>query len=203
MSTDQKHQKKMANQKEKIDAAIKRADKEQGVVIVLTGTGKGKSTSGFGTLIRSMGHGNQVALVQFIKGNWGDGKVVVGEKAIFQTMPNLTHILMGSGFTWETQDKKTDQQAFDAVWPKVLEMLKDDSIHTVMMDELTYMLAYKLLDWQTLKDALDNRPKMQNVIITGRGAPSDLRDYADTVTDMKSEKHAFKAGIKAQAGIEW
>jgi len=199
---DQKHQEKMAKQKAKVDAAIARADKEQGVVIVLTGTGKGKSSSGFGTLLRSMGHGNKVGLVQFIKGNWGDG-AVVGERAMFQEMPLMTHKMMGSGFTWETQDKSKDQEAFDHIWPQAKAMLQDESIHTVMFDELTYMLAYKLLAWEDLKEALESRPKMQNVIITGRGAPSALRDFADTVTDMKSEKHAFQAGIKAQAGIEW
>ncbi len=195
---NQRHKEKMARHKAKVDAAIERAQEERGVVIVLTGTGKGKSSSGFGTVIRTLGHGFQAGLVQFIKGTWN-----CGEANILKNLDGLQHEVMGSGFTWETQDKERDQLAFDTVWPKAKAMLENPQLRTVMFDEITYMLAYKLLDWETLKEALDNRPKDQNVILTGRGAPSALREYADTVTDMKMEKHAFKAGVKAQAGIEW
>lgn len=194
----ERHKEKMARHKAKVDAAIARAQEERGVVIVLTGTGKGKSSSGFGTVIRTLGHGYKAGIVQFIKGTWD-----CGEATILKQLDGLEHEVMGSGFTWETQDKERDQRAFDAVWPKAKAMLQNPELRTVMFDEITYMLAYKLLDWDMLKDALDNRPKDQNVILTGRGAPSALREYADTVTDMKMEKHAFKAGVKAQAGIEW
>lgn len=193
-----KHQRKMQKHKEKVDAGIARAQEERGVVIVLTGNGKGKSSSGFGTLIRTLGHGYQAGLVQFIKGTWE-----CGEANIMATLPGLTHELMGSGFTWETQDKEQDQRAFDQVWPKAKAMLSNPDMRTVMLDEITYMLAYDLLDMAELEAALRHRPSTQNVILTGRGAPSHLRELADTVTDMKMEKHAFKAGIKAQAGIEW
>ncbi|MFP6789986.1 MAG: cob(I)yrinic acid a,c-diamide adenosyltransferase [Thalassolituus sp.] len=194
----ERHQRKMEKQKAKVDAAIERAQEERGVVIVLTGTGKGKSSSGFGTVIRTLGHGYHAGIVQFIKGTWDCGEI-----KILKSLPNLRHEVMGSGFTWNTQDKEKDQQAFDQAWPLALEMLNDDNLRTVMLDEITYMLAYGHLQWEDLKVALENRPKHQNVILTGRGAPTALRDYADTLTDMKMEKHAFKAGVKAQAGIEW
>lgn len=193
-----RHKEKMAKHKARVDAAIARAQEDRGVVIVLTGPGKGKSSSGFGTLIRTLGHGYKAGLVQFIKGTWN-----CGEAKILTQLDGLEHAVMGSGFTWETQDKERDQQAFDAVWPKAKAMLQNPELRTVMFDEITYMLAYKLLDWETLKETLENRPKDQNVILTGRGAPSALREFADTVTDMKMEKHAFKGGVKAQAGIEW
>tara|TARA_B100000287_G_scaffold374676_1_gene374668 strand:+ start:2954 stop:3553 length:600 start_codon:yes stop_codon:yes gene_type:complete len=194
----EKHQQKMQKYKEKVDAAVERAQEERGVIIVLTGTGKGKSSSGFGTLIRTLGHGYKAGLVQFIKGTWD-----CGESKVLATLPGLTMEVMGSGFTWETQNREQDQQAFDQVWPKAKAMLQDPELRTVMLDEITYMLAYDLLNFDELKQALENRPKDQNVILTGRGAPSALRELADTVTDMKMEKHAFKAGVKAQPGIEW
>lgn len=197
-SNTQRHQQKMQKHKEKVDAAIERAQEERGVIIVLTGNGKGKSSSGFGTLIRTLGHGYNAGLVQFIKGTWD-----CGEARILSTLPGLTYAVMGSGFTWETQSREQDQAAFDAVWPQALSMLSDPELRTVMLDEITYMLAYDLLDFATLKNALLHRPAQQNVIITGRGAPTALRGLADTVTDMKMEKHAFKAGVKAQPGIEW
>ena len=194
----QLHKEKMAKQKARVDAAVAKAQEERGVVIVLTGPGKGKSSSGFGTVIRTLGHGFKAGIVQFIKGTWD-----CGEAKILTQLDGLSHEVMGSGFTWETQDKEQDQRAFDEVWPKAQAMLKDPELRTVMFDEITYMLKYELLDWETLKQALDNRPKDQNVILTGRGAPPELQDYADTVTDMRMKKHAFKAGVKAQAGIEW
>ena len=194
----EKHQQKMQKYKEKVDAAVERAQEERGVIIVLTGTGKGKSSSGFGTLIRTLGHGYKAGLVQFIKGTWD-----CGESKVLATLPGLTMEVMGSGFTWETQNREQDQQAFDQVWPKAKAMLQDPELRTVMLDEITYMLAYDLLNFDELKQALENRPKDQNVILTGRGAPTALRELADTVTDMKMEKHAFKAGVKAQPGIEW
>ncbi|MRI31935.1 cob(I)yrinic acid a,c-diamide adenosyltransferase [Endozoicomonas sp. OPT23] len=198
MTEDERHQQKMAKHKAKVDAAIERAQEERGVVIVLTGNGKGKSSSGFGTVIRTLGHGFNAGLVQFIKGTWE-----CGEANILSKLDNLQHEVMGSGFTWETQNKQRDQQAFDEVWPKAVAMLQNDDLRTVMFDEITYMLAYGHLEWNDLKEALENRPKHQNVILTGRGAPTALREYADTVTEMKMVKHAFKAGVKAQAGIEW
>ncbi|MBE0483370.1 MAG: cob(I)yrinic acid a,c-diamide adenosyltransferase [Bacterioplanes sp.] len=197
-ATADKHQRKMQKHKEKVDATIARAQEERGVIIVLTGNGKGKSSSGFGTLIRTLGHGHEAGLVQFIKGTWE-----CGEAKILATLPGLTHEVMGSGFTWETQDKEQDQRAFDQVWPKAKAMLSNPKMRTVMLDEITYMLAYDLLDMAELVAALRARPLEQNVILTGRGAPTTLRELADTVTDMKMEKHAFKAGVKAQAGIEW
>lgn len=195
---EQRHQQKMQKYKEKVDAAIERAQEERGVIIVLTGNGKGKSSSGFGTLIRTLGHGYKAGLVQFIKGTWD-----CGESRILGQLDGLSHVVMGSGFTWETQSKEQDQRAFDEVWPQAKAMLANAELRTVMLDEITYMLAYDLLSFDELKTALENRPPQQNVILTGRGAPTALRELADTVTDMKMEKHAFKAGVKAQAGIEW
>jgi len=195
---DTRHKKAMQKRKEMVDAKVAKATEERGITIVITGNGKGKTTSAWGTVARSLGYGYKVAVTQFIKGTWD-----CGEAKILATLPGLTHEVMGSGFTWETQNKEQDQRAFDAVWPKAKAMLSNPELRTVMLDEITYMLAYDLLDFDELKTALENRPPEQNVILTGRGAPTALRDLADTVTEMKMEKHAFKAGVKAQAGIEW
>ncbi|MBU2039950.1 MAG: cob(I)yrinic acid a,c-diamide adenosyltransferase, partial [Gammaproteobacteria bacterium] len=149
-----RHQQKMQKHKEKVDAAIARAQEERGVIIVLTGNGKGKSSSGFGTVIRTLGHGYKAGLVQFIKGTWD-----CGEAKILATLPGLTHEVMGSGFTWETQNKEQDQRAFDAVWPKAKAMLSNPELRTVMLDEITYMLAYDLLDFDELKTMYSNSLK--------------------------------------------
>lgn len=198
MDKAEKHKIKMQKHKESIDKKVAQATEERGVVIVLTGTGKGKSSSGFGTVIRALGHGYKVGIVQFIKGTWE-----CGERNFLESQPNVEYHVMGTGFTWETQDADRDQEAAAQAWEKAKKLLQDESLHLVLLDELSYAIGYKWLTAEEVIDALKQRPKMQTVIITGRGATRELKDYADTVSEIKAEKHAFQAGVKAQKGIEW
>ena len=187
MTTDktQRHKERMQQRKEIVDSKIAQADQERGVLIVLTGDGKGKSSSGFGTALRCLGHGYKVAIVQFIKGTWECGEKNFLTESIFRdAVPQLEYYVMGTGFTWETQNA-------------------DPTIHLVLLDELTYMLNFKYLDKEKILTAINNRPANQNVIITGRGAKQYLIDMADTVSEIKAVKHAFDQGVKAQKGIEW
>lgn len=206
MTTDknQRHKERMQQRKEIVDANIARADQERGVLIVLTGDGKGKSSSGFGTALRCLGHGYKVAIVQFIKGTWECGEKNFLTESIFRDAPpRLEYYVMGTGFTWETQNAELDRQAAEKVWAECEHVLRDPDIHLVLLDELTYMLNYKYLDKEKILTAILNRPINQNVIITGRGAKQYLIDAADTVSEIKSIKHAFDSGVKAQKGIEW
>ncbi len=198
MDKAEKHKIKMQKHKESIDKKVAQATEERGVVIVLTGTGKGKSSSGFGTVIRALGHGYKVGIVQFIKGTWE-----CGERNFLESQPNVEYHVMGTGFTWETQDADRDQEAAAQAWEKAKKLLQDESLHLVLLDELSYAIGYKWLTAEEVIDALKQRPKMQTVIITGRGATRELKNYADTVSEIKAEKHAFQAGVKAQKGIEW
>lgn len=198
MDKAEKHKIKMQKHKESIDKKVAQATEERGVVIVLTGTGKGKSSSGFGTVIRALGHGYKVGIVQFIKGTRE-----CGERNFLESQPNVEYHVMGTGFTWETQDADRDQEAAAQAWEKAKKLLQDESLHLVLLDELSYAIGYKWLTAEEVIDALKQRPKMQTVIITGRGATRELKDYADTVSEIKAEKHAFQAGVKAQKGIEW
>jgi len=198
------HQQRMQQRKEIVDAAIARADQERGVVIVLTGDGKGKSSSGFGTALRCLGHGHKVAIVQFIKGTWECGEKNFLTESIFRdAKPQLEYYVMGTGFTWETQNAEQDKAAAEKVWSEAEHVFRDPNIHLVLLDELTYMLNFKYLDKNIVINAIKNRPLTQNVIITGRGAKQYLQDLADTFSEVKSIKHAFDAGVKAQKGIEW
>lgn len=206
MTTDknQRHKERMQQRKEIVDANIARADQERGVLIVLTGDGKGKSSSGFGTALRCLGHGYKVAIVQFIKGTWECGEKNFLTESIFRdASPRLEYYVMGTGFTWETQNAELDRQAAEKVWAECEHVLRDPDIYLVLLDELTYMLNYKYLDKEKILTAILNRPINQNVIITGRGAKQYLIDAADTVSEIKSIKHAFDSGVKAQKGIEW
>ncbi|MBY6209403.1 MULTISPECIES: cob(I)yrinic acid a,c-diamide adenosyltransferase [Halomonas] len=177
---------------------IARADKEQGVLLVLTGPGKGKSSSGFGMLGRALGHGMKVAVVQFIKGAFS-----TGEEAFYRRQPGVTFHVMGEGYTWDTQDRRRDVAAAEAAWDKARELLADPDIALVLLDELNIALRHGYLDLDRVLDDLQARPPMQHVVVTGRHAPQPLIELADTVTEMKVVKHAFKEqGIKAQKGIE-
>lgn len=195
---DTRHKKAMQKRKAIVDAKVAEATEERGIIIVITGNGKGKTTSAWGTVARSLGYGYKVAVTQFIKGTWD-----CGERDIFADNPNLTVHVMGTGFTWETQDRELDRQACQAVWQNTLPHLKDSSVHLVVLDEITYMLKYGYLEIDEVLDALRARPKNQSVILTGRAAHRDLVAYADTVSEIRDEKHAFNAGIKAQKGIDW
>jgi cob(I)alamin adenosyltransferase len=194
----QRHNKRMKRHKTVVDAKIEQATIERGVLIVITGNGKGKTTSALGTLLRSLGHGFHCALVQFIKGQWD-----CGETQFFSQTKKLTTITMNTGFTWNTQDFDKDKQAAEKVWKQALPLFKDPDCQLIVLDELTYMLKYKFIDIDELIQSLNGRPKQQNIIITGRGAPEKLIEIADTVSEIMPVKHAFNQGIKAQEGIEW
>lgn len=192
-----KHKKRMQAVKEKVDQRIDDAQEERGLIIVITGNGKGKSTSGFGTVARAVGHGLKAAVVQYIKGTWA-----CGERNLLEKL-GVTFDVMATGFTWNTQDKTEDIAAAQKVWQQNKLLLADESIDVVLMDELTYMVAYKYIDLDEVLDALNNRPKDQHVIITGRGCHRAIIELADTVSEVQSIKHAFDSGIKAQQGIDW
>ncbi|MCL5425569.1 cob(I)yrinic acid a,c-diamide adenosyltransferase [Vreelandella maris] len=196
--TPERHAQRMAAKQKIMNERIARADKEQGVLLVLTGPGKGKSSSGFGMLARALGHGMKVGVVQFIKGAFS-----TGEEAFFRNLPNVDYHVMGQGYTWDTQDRERDVAAANAAWAEAKRMLQDESYHLVLLDELNIALRYEYLDLDQVLDDLQARPEMQHAVVTGRYAPQQLIDLADTVTEMKVVKHAFKdQGIKAQKGIE-
>ncbi len=183
--------------KEKVDARIAAASDERGILIVITGDGKGKSTSGFGTITRAVGHGLKAGVAQFIKGTWA-----CGERNVLEKLGVDFHV-MATGFTWETQNKEQDKAAAEVVWAEAKKMLASDDYDVVLLDELTYMVAYHYLDLDDVLAALQNRPLSQHVIITGRGCHRSILDIADTVSEVRSVKHAFDSGIKAQQGIDW
>ncbi len=193
----QRHKKRMQRHKEVVDAAIARATEDRGIILVLTGNGKGKSSSGFGMVARSLGHGFKVGVVQFIKGSFS-----TGEEAFFRRFPEVEYHVMGTGFTWETQDKDKDIAAAEAAWTQAEALLSDPDIALVLLDELNIVLKYRYLTIERVLETLAKRPSQQHVVITGRAASQALIDVADTVTQMNVIKHAFKAGIKAQKGIE-
>ncbi len=188
----------MAHKQKIMNERIASADREQGVLLVLTGPGKGKSSSGFGMLARALGHGMRVGVVQFIK-----GRRETGEEAFFRRQPEMVYHVMGEGFTWDTQDRERDIAAAESAWEVALGMLRDPSFDLVLLDELNIALRHEYLSLDRVLDDLQARPEMQHVIVTGRHAPEALIELADTVTEMKVVKHAFKEqGIKAQKGVE-
>lgn len=196
---NEKHKKAMQKQKEKVDSHIEEASIEKGVVILLTGNGKGKSSSAFGMVLRAMGYGHKIGVVQFIKGAQLSGEEIF----IRDKCPEITFYQMGTGFTWNTQDRTSDIEAAERTWAEVVPLLTDPSYDLVVLDELTYMIAYKYLDEQMILDAIANRPENQSVIVTGRGGGSALQDLADTVSEVKEIKHAFRSGIKAREGVDY
>ena len=196
--TPERHAQRMARKQTIMRERIERADKEQGVLLVLTGPGKGKSSSGFGMLARALGHDMKVGVVQFIK-----GRRETGEEAFFRRQPGVAYHVMGEGFTWDTQDRERDTRAAEAAWEVARGMLKDPSVDLVLLDELNIALRHEYLDLDRVLDDLQARPAMQHAVVTGRHAPEALIELADTVTEMRVVKHAFKdQGIKAQRGIE-
>ncbi|ELC9519808.1 MULTISPECIES: cob(I)yrinic acid a,c-diamide adenosyltransferase [Vibrio] len=192
-----RHKARQQKVKEQVDAKIAAAQEEKGLLLIITGNGKGKSTSGFGTIARAVGHGLNCAVAQFIKGTWDNGERNLLEKL------GVEFQVMATGFTWETQNKAADTEAAQGVWQECKRMLQDDSIDVILFDELTYMLSYGYIDLDEVVEALSNRPKMQSVIITGRGAHRTLIEMADTVSEVKNVKHAFESGVKALKGVDW
>jgi cob(I)alamin adenosyltransferase len=193
----QRYKERQQKRKEKIDKVVSTANKERGLLLVITGNGKGKSTSGFGTVARAVGHGQQAAVVQFIKGNWD-----CGERNLLQSH-GVEFAVMNTGFTWDTQDREADIQAAQKVWQDAKRMLADPKLDLVLLDELTYMLSYKYLNIDEVLQAIADRPAEMSVIVTGRAAHRRLCDMADTVSDIQSVKHALKAGLRARKGVDW
>lgn len=193
-----RHRERMQRKKELVDRKIARATIDRGVLVVNTGNGKGKSSSGFGMLARSLGHGFRCGVVQFIKGSFS-----TGEEAFFRRFPDVVdYHVMGEGFTWETQDKARDVAAAQAAWQIAARMLADERYRLVLLDELNIALVKQYVTLEQVLPALAARPAGQHVVITGRGAPDALVAVADTVTEMRVVKHAFEAGIRAQLGVE-
>lgn len=196
---DVKHKKSMEKQKEKIDSRIEEASIEKGIFVLLTGNGKGKTSSAFGMVLRAMGYGHKIGVVQFIKGAQLSGEEVF----IREQCPNIFFYQMGTGFTWDTQDRALDIEAAERTWAQVAPLLRDESYDLVVLDELTYMIAYQYLDEQMILDAIANRPSNQSVVVTGRGGGAALQELADTVSEVKEIKHAFKSGVKARKGVDF
>jgi cob(I)alamin adenosyltransferase len=194
---NQRHKDRMAKKKAIIDASIASANKQKGLFIVLTGNGKGKSSSAFGMVARALGHGMKVGVAQFIK-----ARTDTGEEAFFSKQPNVEWHVLGDGFTWDTQDREKDIATSKRGWEVATRMLNDPSFNVVVLDELTYLLSYKYLDSDLVLDALMNRPPMQHVIVTGRAASEALCALADTVSEIQDIKHAYRDGIQAQLGID-
>jgi len=199
MDDEARHRDRMRRKKELIDRRIAKATIDRGVLVVNTGNGKGKSSSGFGMLARSLGHGFRCGVVQFIKGSFS-----TGEEAFFRMFEDgpLEYNVMGEGYTWETQDKARDVAAAMAAWEVAERMLGDPSFDFVLLDELSIALVKHYIPLERVLDALKARPASQHVVVTGRGAPDALVEAADTVTEMRVVKHAYQAGIRAQKGIE-
>ncbi|KAB0885800.1 cob(I)yrinic acid a,c-diamide adenosyltransferase [Cronobacter muytjensii] len=195
--SDERYQQRQQRVKEKVEARVAAAQEERGIVIVFTGNGKGKTTAAFGTATRAVGHGKKAAVVQFIKGDWPNG-----ERNLLEPH-GVEFQVMATGFTWDTQNRESDTAASQAVWQHGKRMLADASLDLVILDELTYMVAYDYLALEEVLTALRERPAHQTVIITGRGCHRDILEYADTVSELRPVKHAFDAGIKAQMGIDY
>lgn len=196
---NERHRARMERKKAVIDAKIAAADKKIGIIIVNTGNGKGKSSSAFGMVARALGHGMKVGVVQFIK-----GAMSTGEEMFLRRFPDdVSFHAMGEGYTWETQNRERDIAKAEEAWEQARRFLTDPAYGLVVLDELNIALKYRYLDVHTVIADLLDRPEMQHVVVTGRAAPPELIAVADTVTEMNVVKHAFKAGIAAQAGTEW
>lgn len=193
----ERHQQRMQRKKQVVDEKIAQATEDRGVLLIHTGNGKGKSSAAFGMVARALGHDMKVGIIQFIKGAFS-----TGEEAFFRRFPEVSYHVMGEGFTWETQDHEQDKQSAQAAWALAKKMLNDDGYQLIVLDELNIALKNNLLSIDEVINDLQRRPMMQHVAITGRAAKQELIDIADTVTEMKMVKHAFKAGVKAQKGIE-
>jgi cob(I)alamin adenosyltransferase len=198
-ATEERHRAKMANRKTVQDAEVAEKTVEKGLLMIHTGAGKGKSTAAFGLALRMLGRNRRVGVVQFIKGAWSTGEqpafAVFGDRVVWHTM--------GEGFTWETQDLQRDIAAAERAWAKALDLMADETIGLVILDELNIALRYDYLDLDTVIAAFEARRPDLHVVVTGRNAKPALVDAADLVTEMTLVKHHFKAGVKAQAGIEF
>ena len=198
-SKNDKHKTKMQKQKQRIDSQIEKNSLEKGVMIFLTGDGKGKTSSAFGMVLRALGYNHKVGVVQFIKGQQLSGE----ELYLKNILPDVQFYQMGTGFTWDTQDRSSDIEAAEKTWSVAQRMLKDKTLDLVILDEITYMLSFKYLDPDTIINSIKDRPFGQSVVVTGRGGGSRLREIADTVSEVKEIKHAYNNGIKARKGVDY
>ena len=196
---DERHKRAMEKQKAAVDAAVAAASKERGVAVLMTGDGKGKTSSAFGMIIRALGYGQKVGVVQFIKGQQLSGE----ELYLRDQCPNVDFYQMGTGFTWDTQDRSGDIAAAKRTWQEARRMLADPEFDLVILDELTYMLAYDYLPEQEILSAIQSRPESQSVVVTGRGGGSAIREIMDTVSEVKEIKHAYREGIAARQGVDF
>ena len=193
------HKRKMARLKASVDRRIEAAQHEKGLLIVYTGAGKGKTTAALGMALRCIGHGKKVAIIQFIK-----GAIDTAEERILKSFGDAVVFLrMGEGYTWETQNRERDMQFARRAWEKAVEFLRDPSHAMVILDEFNIALQYGHVDVSEVLSVIRERPPMQHVVLTGRGALPALMEAADLVTEMKQVKHPFRQGIKAQAGVEF
>jgi cob(I)alamin adenosyltransferase len=197
--TDARHTEKMRKKQAARDTIMATKTREKGLLIVHTGKGKGKTSAALGMVVRAIGHGMKVGVVQFVK-----GAMTTGEKAVFDAFPdNVEFKPMGEGFTWNTQDRARDVASARTAWDEVKRMIADPSYHMVLADELNIVLRYDYLPLDEVLAVLTAKGDMQHVIVTGRNAPDALIEAADLVTDMTMVKHPFRSGVKAQAGIEF
>ena len=191
------YKKRMQRKKEHIDSRIEEANIDKGIVVLLTGNGKGKSSSAMGMICRALGYDMQVALVRFLK-----GEQQTGEDLFLDSNPNVVSAHMESGFTWNTQDQELDKKLANETWLEAEKYLANPDIGLVVLDEITYMVNYNYLEEKAIIEALENRPKNQHVVITGRAASEGIIEASDTVSEVKDIKHAFRANIRAQKGID-
>ena len=195
--TDKTYKKRMQRKKEHIDSRIEEANIDKGIIVLLTGNGKGKSSSAMGMICRALGYDMKVALVRFLK-----GEQQTGEDLFLDSNPNVVSAHMESGFTWNTQDQELDKKRAIETWLEAEKFLADPLINLVVLDEITYMINYKYLDEISILKALSNRPEGQHVVITGRAASEGIIEVSDTVSEVKDVKHAFRANIRAQKGVD-
>lgn len=198
-ANDARHAEKMRKKQAARDTIMASKTREKGLLIVHTGKGKGKTSAALGMVVRAIGHGMKVGVVQFVK-----GAMATGEKAVFDAFPdNVEFKPMGEGFTWNTQDRSRDIATARVAWEEVKRMIADPAYHMVLADELNIVLRYDYLPLDEVLEVLTAKPEMKHVIVTGRNAPDALMDAADLVTEMTMIKHPFRSGVKAQAGIEF
>jgi cob(I)alamin adenosyltransferase len=196
---DAYHAEKMRKKKDARNKILATKTEERGLLIVHTGKGKGKSTAAFGMVFRALGHGFRIGVVQFVKGAWG-----TGERDVLEKYSDLVTIkAMGEGFTWDTQDRQRDLAAARAAWEEAKIMIADPSYRMILLDELNIVLRYDYLPLDEVLETLGQKPRDTHVIVTGRNAKDELIELADLVTEMTEIKHPFRAGVKAQAGIEF
>jgi cob(I)alamin adenosyltransferase len=196
---DARHNRAMEKQKAAVDAGVAAATIDRGVAVLLTGDGKGKTSSAFGMVLRALGYGQKVGVIQFIKGVQLSGE----EHYLRDQCPEVEFYQMGTGFTWDTQDRSSDIAAAERTWEQAANMLGNPELDLVVLDELTYMLAFKYLSEDTIINAIKDRPEHQSVVVTGRGGGSTLRSIMDTVSEIKDVEHAYRAGIQARKGVDY